>query len=193
MITKRRRGLFSLGHIRQLRDAHGDERGLPLFSEFMSDMRYGVRTLARNPAFGAIVIVILAVGIGANTVMFSVLHSVLLRPLAYPDSDRVVFIARVNSGQGAWLSLARGGGIRSSVTSFQGLGAYFVNRTEDVTFSGRGEAEVLRGARVSANFLDILQVRPLAGRSFLAEEDAPGGAPVAMISANLWRRKFAAG
>jgi len=181
-----------LGSASTLRDAHRDERGLPLVSEFMTDVRYGVRTLARNPGFGAIVIVLLAIGIGANTTMFSVLHSVLVQPLAYPDSDRVVFIGRVDAGRGAWLSLPRVEDTRSSVTSFQGFGAYLANRAEDVTFAGRGEPEVLRGARVSANFLDILQVRPVVGRSFLAEEDTPGGAPVAMISADLWRRRFGA-
>jgi predicted permease len=79
---------------------------------------------------------------------------------------------------------------RAAVTSFTGFGAYLANRAEDVTFAGRGEPEVLQGARVSANFLDILQVSPLAGRSFLPQEDVPGGAPVAMISAGLWRRRF---
>jgi putative ABC transport system permease protein len=188
----RRRALLALGTAATLRAAHRDERGLPLVSEFMTDVRYGVRALARNPSFGAIVIVILAIGIGANTTMFSVLHSVLVQPLAYPDSDRVVFIGRVDAGRGAWLSLPRVEDTRSSVTSFQGFGAYLANRAEDVTFAGRGEPEVLRGARVSANFLDILQVRPVVGRSFLAEEDTPGGAPVAMISADLWRRRFGA-
>jgi predicted permease len=167
-------------------------RVLPLADEFVSDTRYGLRALARNPAFGIVAIVILAIGIGANTAMFSVLHGVLVQPLAYPDSDRVVFIGRVNAGRGVWLSLPRVDAMRPAVTSFTGVGAYLANPNEDVTFAGRGEPEVLRGARVSANFLDILEVRPVLGRSFRLDEDAPGGAPVAMISTELWRRRFGA-
>jgi predicted permease len=167
-------------------------RVLPLADEFVSDTRYGLRALTRNPAFGIVAIVILAIGIGANTAMFSVLHSVLVRPLAYPDSDRVVFIGRVNAGRGVWLSLPRVDAMRPAVTSFTGVGAYFANPNEDVTFAGRGEPEVLRGARVSANFLDILEVRPALGRSFRPDEDAPGGAPVALISTELWRQRFGA-
>jgi hypothetical protein len=169
----RREARLALGGTPQLRDAHRDVRGLPLVSEFMTDVRHGVRTFAKNPGFGAIVIVILAIGIGANTAMFSVLHGVLVRPLSYPESDRVVFIGRVNAGQGAWLSLPRIEATASSVTTLQGFGAYLVNGNEDVTFAGRGEPETLRGARVSANFLDILQVKPVVGRSFLPEEGHP--------------------
>jgi putative ABC transport system permease protein len=175
---------------RDLADAHRDVRALPLVDEFIGDTRYGLRALARNPGFGVIAIVILAIGIGANTAMFSVLHSVLVQPLAYPDSERIVFVGRVNAGRGVWLSLPRVEALRASVTSFTGFGAYLANPSEDVTFAGRGEPEVLRGARVSANFLDILEVPPTAGRSFLPDEDRPGGAPVAMISTELWRRRF---
>ena len=167
-------------------------RAVPLVDEFIGDTRYGLRALVRNPGFGAIAIAILAIGIGANTAMFSVLHGVLVQPLAYPDSDRIVFVGRVNTGRGVWLSLPRVEAIRASVTSFTGFGAYLANPSEDVTFAGNGEPEILRGSRVSANFLDILDVRPALGRSFLLEEDSPGGAPVAMISAELWRRRFGA-
>src|SRR5260370_20035056 len=79
--------------------------------------------------------------------------------------------------------------MRASAKSFTGIGA-FLKLPEYVSLSGQGEPEALVGARVSANFLDILNVKPLAGRSFLAEEDTPGAPPVAMISGSLWRRRF---
>jgi predicted permease len=190
----RRAAHLKLGGATQLADAHRDIRGLPLADELVADVRYGVRTLSRNPGFGAIAMVILAIGIGANTAMFSVLHGVLLQPLPYPASDRVVFIARGSAGgtDPRWLSLPRVEATRAATTTFTGFGAYLANPAEDVTFAGRGEPDVLHGARVSANFLDILHVQPLAGRSFLPEEDTPGGPPVAMISSGLWRRRFGA-
>ncbi len=188
----RRAAIRALGSVARLRDEHREVRALPMVDEFIGDTRYGLRSLVRNPGFGVIAVVILAIGIGANTAMFSVLHSVLMQPLAYPDSDRIVFVGRVNAGRGVWLSLPRVDAIRASATSFTGFGAYLANPSEDVTFAGRGEPAVLRGARVSANFLEILDVRPVAGRSFLPQEDAPGGPPVAMISTELWRRRFGA-
>ncbi|HEU4694055.1 MAG TPA: ABC transporter permease [Vicinamibacterales bacterium] len=188
----RRAANRALGSVARLREEHREVRTLAIVDEIIGDARYGLRSLVRNPGFGVIAIVILAIGIGANTAMFSVLHSVLMQPLAYPDSDRIVFVGRVDAGRGVWLALPRVEAIRSSTTSFTGFGAYLANPREDVTFAGRGEPEVLRGARVSANFLDILDVRPAVGRSFLPQEDAPGGPAVAMISAGLWRRRFGA-
>jgi hypothetical protein len=88
----RRLARLKLGGVTQLADAHREIRGVPLAHEFVTDVRYGVRALARNPGVGAVAIFVLAIGIGANTAMFSVLHGVLLQPLTYPESDRVVFI-----------------------------------------------------------------------------------------------------
>jgi putative ABC transport system permease protein len=156
------------------------------------DIRYSFRTMRKSPTFTLTVALLLAIGIGGNTAMFTVIRSVLLKPLAYRDPDHLVRLsledAHESKRDGAF-SLKRLEEMRLSAKSFSGIGA-FLKLPENVSLSGNGEPEALEGARVSANFLGILNVKPLVGRSFLAEEDVPDGPPVAMISANLWRRRF---
>ncbi|HKD78418.1 MAG TPA: ABC transporter permease [Candidatus Angelobacter sp.] len=148
-----------------------------------SDIRYALRQFGRNRGFALTVILTASLGIGLNTAMFSVIRGVLLEPLGYHDPDRLVVFAN-----GA--TPVRFEETLSSARSYDGLGAY-MNGMESLACSGEGEPEVLSGARVSANFLDILAVPPLRGRSFLPDEDKPGAPPVAMISEELWQRRFA--
>jgi predicted permease len=123
----------------------------------------------------------LALGIGGNTAMFTVIRAVLLKPLAYPDPDRLVLVKVA--------SPVRYEMVKSAARSLTELGAFGI-MPENMSLSGADPPEALKGARVSANFLGILGVAPLLGRRFLTEEDTPGGPPVAMISAALWRRRF---
>src|SRR6266436_6297389 len=146
------------------------------------DIFHGLKTLRRNPAFSLTAVLTLALGIGANTAIFTMVHAVLLKPLDYRDPD---FLVHVTGGSTSMRFEEMGAAARS----YTELGAFTVRR-ENVTLSGADGPEALKGARVSANFLRILGVEPLLGRSFLAEEDAPGGPPVAMISAALWQRRF---
>ena len=148
------------------------------------DTGYALRTLRKNPAFAVTAVLTLALGIGANTAIFSVIRAVLLKPLPYRAADRLVHI----SG-GASATSIRFEEMRTAARSYSAIGA-FRGGVENVTFSGEGGPEVLTEARVSANFLGILGVEPLLGRSFLPEEDTPGGPPVAMISAEFWQRRF---
>jgi predicted permease len=148
---------------------------------FWRDVRYAVRQLLKNPAFSMAVVLTIALGIGANTAMFSVIRAVLLKPLGYRNPDRLVLLST-----GA--TPIRFEAMMASARSYAGLGAY--GMTEEFAFSGDGQPEVLTGARVSGNFLDILSVPPLLGRSFLPAEDKPGAPAVAMISAELWQRRF---
>jgi predicted permease len=158
------------------------------------DVRYALRTARKNPAFAATAVIVLALGIGGNAAMFSVIRAVLLKPLPYQDPDRLVHVSvdnpRVRTAGGAFTAL-RYEEMRKTARSFAGFGV-FSRFTEDMALSGRGDPEMLKGARVSANFLDILGVRPVLGRAFIPEEDTPGGPPVAMISFRLWKRRFAA-
>ena len=147
------------------------------------DAVYAVRTMRAKPAFAMTAILTLALAIGGNTAMFTIIHAVLLKPLPYPDSGRLVSIT-------GGATPTRFEEMKASAQSFAGIGAFTIEETP--TLSGGGEPEVLKAVRVSANFLRILEVQPLFGRAFRAEEDAAGGPPVAMISFELWERRFAA-
>ena len=164
----------------------------PSIEDFSTDVRYGLRILRKSPTFTLTVVLTLAVGIGGNTAMFTLIRAVLLKPLEYRDPDRLVSLSlkdfHQNKRDGSF-TLKRLDEMRASSKSFTAIGA-FLKLPENISLSGQSEPEALVGARVSANFLDILNMKPLLGRSFLAEEDAPGAPPVAMISASLWRRTF---
>src|SRR6185369_1515308 len=146
----------------------------------LADVRYALRAMRKNPAFAVTAVLTLALGIGANTSIFTVIHSVLLKPLDYPDSGRLV---RISGGA----TMLRYEALRQG-KSFTEAGAFAVF-TENVTLAGAEGPEALKGARVSTNFLRILAITPLHGRSFLPEEATPGQ-QVAVISAQLWQRRF---
>jgi predicted permease len=155
------------------------------------DVFYSLRALRNNPAFALTALLTLGLGIGGNTAIFTVIRSVLLKPLDYRDPDRLVYFSIDNPRRNvrdASFTEVRLKEMRPAAKSFDGLGAY--GRPDTVTFSGSGEPEALKAARVSANFLDILGVPPAVGRSFRPEEDQRGGSPVAIISSGLWKRRF---
>jgi putative ABC transport system permease protein len=156
------------------------------------DAPYALRTLRRNPLFAAAAVLTLALGIGGNTAIFTVIRAVLLKPLPYRDPARLVRVTPHTRNQDSDdlgnLSEDRYQEIRSA-QSFSALAAHF-SSIENVTLSGTGEPEPVHEARVSANFLDTLGVQPALGRSFLPEEDTHGGPAVAMISSPLWKRRF---
>ncbi|HWF48508.1 MAG TPA: ABC transporter permease [Bryobacteraceae bacterium] len=153
--------------------------GLP--EMIWQDTLYALRTMRKEPVFAATAILTLALAIGGNTAMFTVVHAVLLKPLPYPDSDRLVGIGGATP--------SRFTEMKAAARSFTGIGAF--TGEENSTLSGGSEPEVLKTVHVSANFLQILGVNPLLGRSFHANEDSPGGPPVVMISDALWQQRFA--
>ncbi|HEY1213886.1 MAG TPA: ABC transporter permease, partial [Bryobacteraceae bacterium] len=156
------------------------------------DLRYALRTMRKSPAFTLTAVLILAVAIGGNTTMFTVINGVLLKPLSFRESGQLVRVFLGNPKQPHYdtaLSLLRLEEVKASAKSFSGIGA-FLKFKQNMALAGRGEPEALQDARVSANFLDILGVTPLLGRGFLPQEGSPKGPSVALISAGLWRRKF---
>ena len=155
--------------------------GVRLLETIWQDSVYALRTMRKRPAFAAPAILTLALAISGNTAMFTIIHAVLLKPLPYPGSERLV---RISGGA----TPSRFTEMRDGARSFTGLGAFTYQ--ENLTPSGGAEPEVLKGVRVSAGFLRILGVEPVLGREFRREEDAPGGTPVAMIGAELWRRRY---
>lgn len=150
-------------------------------TSFLQHLRFAVRSLRSAPIFTLTAILSLAVAIGGNTAIFTVVRAVLLEPLSYRDSSQLVHI----SG-GATPTRYRE--MRASARSFAGIGAY--TNQENVTLARKSEPEVLKAVLISAGFDQILGVSPVAGRTFRADEDRAGGVPVAMISAELWRRDF---
>jgi predicted permease len=159
----------------------------------IKDIRYGIRSLAKRPSFSVVAVITLALGIGANTAIFSVVNATLLRPLPFKDPYRIVMVwgylpqlahtaDKFPSSAGNYLGLAK------ETKSFEQLAAF---RQWSWQLTHSGEPEQLQGVRVSANFFDALGARPLLGQTFQPEQDEEGAAPVAIISYRLWQREFA--
>src|SRR5215472_5441416 len=155
----------------------------------LQDLRYGVRMLRKSPGFAAVAVITLALGIGANTAIFTVVNGVLLNPLPYPQPEQLVALyQRTPNFAEASIPYPNFLDWRRENRSFSDLAAY---RHDDFSLTGRGEPERLEGEMVSASFFPLLGVKPALGRTFTESEDLLGGAPVALISESLWRRKFA--
>jgi putative ABC transport system permease protein len=152
------------------------------------DLRYGIRLLLKNPGFTLVAILALTLGIGATSAIFSVVNSVLLRPLPYEDSDRLVFLSeRSTQLEGMSISYPNFIDWRQQNEVFEKIGVY---RRRDYNLTGVGEPERLTGGIVSADLFAVLRVKPVIGRLFTNDEDKPGANPVALLSHGLWQRRF---
>ena len=157
-------------------------------SVFWQDIRYGLRILAKNPGFAVIAILTLALGIGANTALFSVVHGVLLKPMPYENPEQLVDVYWTTpEDQKFPFSFPDFLDVQRQNHSFSSMAAYYY-----VIFSllGDGDPQRLEGQRVSAEFFEMLNIRPLLGRTFLPEEDKIGAPPVVVIGDDLWRSRF---
>ncbi len=152
------------------------------------DLRYGLRTMARSPGFTIIAVFTLALGIGANTALFSVVNGVLFNPLAYPHSEQLVAIYAKTGGfdKGA-LAYPNFLDWQRDNHSFSSMAYY---RHEDHNFTGAGEPERVDGYMISASFFPALGVNPILGRDFRHEDDQVGAAPVAILGGGFWKRRF---
>lgn len=152
------------------------------------DLRYGARMLLKNPGITFVVVLALALGIGANTAIFSVVDTVLMRPLPYPESDRLVSINETSKAMDEIsISYPNFTDWRNQNQVFEKIGVY--NR-ESYNLTGAGEAERIVTGQVSADLFAALRVNPLMGRLFTNDEDKPGGTPVVLLSYPLWQRRF---
>jgi putative ABC transport system permease protein len=161
-------------------------------NSLLQDLKYGLRQLRRNPGFTAVAILTLALGIGANTAMFSVIDAVLLRPLPYPQPNRIVQVLKqYKNGTGNAISVPLLNHWKDSNRVFSGLTALSF---EPVGFNlaTRGLPERVPGVRATQQFFQVLGVSPVLGRGFLPEEDVPGGRNVVVLGYNLWRIRFRA-
>jgi putative ABC transport system permease protein len=152
-----------------------------------TDIRYALRMLGKSPAFAAVAILTLALGIGANTAIFTVANTLLLRPLPYADPGRLVLLFADRRGQLQGFSYLRYTLLREQTRSLSAVAAF---ASDTFNLTGRGDPEQLSSARISANFFDVLGVRPEIGRAFTANGDQPEAKPEVIISHSLWSRRF---
>ena len=160
---------------------------------FWQDLRYGFRALLRNPGFCGVAILALALGIGPNTAIFTMVNAVLLKPLPVPEPHRVVMIWGTMLKSGFDQLPVSGADYmdwKRQATSFDEMAAAFAIPEYGLNVSGAGEPERVPAATASKEFLPALGIKPIAGRNFLPEEDRPGGAPAVLISNAFWQRRF---
>ncbi len=184
----RRQARLALGGPEQVKEKCRDARGTRWLEDLLQDTRYALRTFRQKPGFTAIALLLLALGIGATTVMFAVVNSVLLRPLSYPEPDRLVTLRVFTEQIGelwGFSNLDFGDAKRESLTLALAAWTYGGG-----TISEPGEPEYLNGRQISAELFSTLRISPVQGRAFRPDEDRPGAAPVAIISYGLWQRDF---
>jgi putative ABC transport system permease protein len=186
----RREARTRLGGVTQVSEAYADQRTLPRLESLLQDARFGLRMLWRSPGFTIAALITLALGIGANTAIFSVVNTVLLRPLPYADPTRLVVLGdRDQDGRASNIDFTTFSDIRDRNQTFESLA---LMRSWWPTLVAGGEAERLPAVRVSWTFFSMLGVRPALGRDFRPEEDRPDQRRVVILSDGLWRRRFAA-
>jgi putative ABC transport system permease protein len=190
----RRRALIALGGVEGTKEAYRDRRGLPAFESLVRDLRYGVRTLRKSPGFAIAGIVILGLGIGVNTAIFTVVNAVVIRPLPFPDPDRIMRLWHtppqdVFTTPTFSLSPANFLDWEAQSTSFEMMAIYNGGRR---TLTGEGEPEALLVIRSSASFLPILGMTPIIGRGFTVEEDGDQRERTVILSDHFWRTRFGA-
>jgi predicted permease len=168
----------------------GSDRSGNMFAGLAQDLRYGLRSMLKNPGFTAVVLVMLALGIGANTAIFSVVNSVLLNPLTYPEPDQLVTLhqSKPNFETGA-IPYPNFRDMREQNRTFSAMA---ISRGFGFSMIGTGEAERVSARLMSADYFSVLGVKPALGRSFAPGEDETGAHPVVLISFDLWQRKFGA-
>ncbi len=158
---------------------------------FLQDVRYAIRTMGKNPGFTAVAILTLALGIGANTAIFSVVENLLLRPLPYPQPERLVEIWNTYPPQVPRAGLSPGdyADWRRQNASFSDMGAYASN-SQGFNLSGEGEPQRVEAGYADSGLFPMLGIRPAAGRAFFREEDRPGSAPIVILGHRLWQGRY---
>jgi putative ABC transport system permease protein len=186
----RRAALLEIGGLEQVKERVREVRmGRPL-DDLSQDLRYALRGLRKHRAFTAVAVITLALGIGANTAIFTVINTVLLRPLPYENPDQLVVLTETVSDRPVGVSYQNFVDWRTQNSVFENVTA--LRPRESFNLTGAGDSERLQGRLVSANFLSTLGIKPIRGRDFLADDDQPNAAPVAIISHALWQRRFGA-
>ena len=188
----RRAARIRLGGQTQLKETNRELRGLPILETFFQDARFAVRTLRKNLGFTAVAVLTLALGIGANTAIFSVVYAMILKPLPYSQPEQLcnVFQAQPQAGVGGtgW-SYTNFAELREQNHIFAEMAG---SQNHQLTLTGRGEPAVVNTSVVTPEIFSLLGQTPLLGRTFLSEDGKRGAAPVVILSENLWRGAFGA-
>lgn len=178
----------SFGGMEQIKERAREERSWPWLEQLLQDLRFAARTLLRNPGFALVAIITLALGVGANTAMFSLLNGLLLKPLPYDDAGQIV---QLWESRRDVLHNAVSPGTyfdwRDEATSFESVSAY---RPIDLNITGNGDPERLSGWRMTADGLRVLRAHPIVGRTFAPDEELPGNNKVVVLTEELFRRRF---
>jgi putative ABC transport system permease protein len=189
----RRQALLRFGGPQQAKELHREARALPFVDTLLQDLRFAVRMLRKSPGFTLIAIITLALGIGANAAIFSIVYAVLLKALPYPRPDRLVMVyenVHLPNYQNDRNEVSPGNFSDWSKQNnvFANMSAY---RNRSFNLTGMGEPLRIEGELVTANFFATLQIEPVLGRSFAAEEDRPDAARVLVMTDGLWKSHFA--
>lgn len=188
----RRAARLRLGGVTQLKETNRELQGLPFIETFLQDVRYALRMLRKNPGFTAVAVLTLALGIGANTAIFSVVYAVLLKPLPYakPEQLFTVFEAQPQAGvMGTGFSYANFAEYREQSRAFSEMAG---SQAHQLTLTGHGEPMVVNTSVVTPELFTLFEEQPVAGRAFNYEDGKPGAAPVVILSETMWRRVFGA-
>jgi putative ABC transport system permease protein len=189
----RRQAVLKLGGIERTREQYRDRRGLPAFETLARDVRYAVRVLRQRPGFTLAAVLVLALGIGANTAIFSVVNAVLLRPLPYPEPDRLTFVWHVPPAD-AFPGMTQFAVSPANFLDWQRQSRSFermaLMQFRSFNISGQTGPETLRAAGVTPGFFEVLGVQPILGRTLRPEEDIRGQHRVVVLSERLWTRRF---
>ncbi|HXJ30597.1 MAG TPA: ABC transporter permease, partial [Gemmatimonadales bacterium] len=186
----RRQALLASGGLTQAAEAVRDQRGLPWLESVVADIRYALRTLRRSPAFAAVVVLTLALGIGANTAIFSVVHGVLLKPLPNRDGDRLLYLRQSADGPGQAnisFSVPEVHDLRTGVPSLGGIAEY---SPWNLTLQGDNDAVRLDVGLVTGNYFDVMGLAPVLGRLTRPSDDGPGVPPVMVLTHDFWVKRF---
>jgi putative ABC transport system permease protein len=183
----RRQALMKLGGLEQTKELVRDRRALPWLETLLQDLRFGARMLRKNPGFASVAVLTMALGIGANTTIFSVVNAVLLKPLAMQQPSRVVYLQEEWQNLASSVSVGNFADVRRQSAS---LGALNASAVASFNLSAQQLPERVQGELVTADYFITFGVPPLLGRVFTADEDKPGHAHVTVISERLWRTRL---
>ena len=188
----KRAARMRLGGLTQLKETNRELHGLPVVETFLQDTRYAFRMLRKSPGFTAVAVLTLALGIGANTAIFSVVYAVVLKPLPYVNSEQLFNVFEVQPQQGVtgtgW-SYANFAELREQNSVFSEMAGA---QKHQLTLTARGEPSIVNTSVVTPELFSVFGEKPLAGRMFFSEDGRAGAPPVVVLSENLWRGSFGA-